>query len=219
MALAYLFSVYGVMYTSLTNSAFLCATGVLFTPILAFIFKKHSPGKKFVFVVIFCTIGMGLLTLGNNLTIAIGDLYCLLCAITFSVNLLIVETGVRKKKLDPLVLGIFMLGAVGVFLTIAAFVFEKPSLPKTPLVWGSMLFLTVFCTATAVIIQTVAQKDTTASHVGLIYTLEPIFASVVAYIFAGEVLTTRGYIGAAMMIASIFIMEIDFSKLFRRKIA
>ena len=61
-------------------------------------------------------------------------------------------------------------------------------------------------------LQPVAQQYTTASHVGVIFALEPVFAAIVAYFFAGEVLSFKAYIGATLMLASIFIMEIDFKK-------
>ena len=46
---------------------------------------------------------------------------------------------------------------------------------------------------------------------GIIFTLEPVFAGIVAFFLAGEVLTVKAYIGAALMIGALFITEIDFS--------
>ena len=42
---------------------------------------------------------------------------------------------------------------------------------------------------------------------GLIFTLEPLFSAIVAFFFAGERLTVRGYIGAALMMLSLVAME------------
>lgn len=58
-------------------------------------------------------------------------------------------------------------------------------------------------------IQAVQQKYTTASHVGLIFTLEPVFATLVAFVFANEVLAPRGYLGMALMLLSLLFMELD----------
>ena len=217
LSMAYALSVYGVMHTSLTNAGFLCALTVIFAPIFSIIFKKRIPSKKFFLVLLLCVTGMGLLTLSDDLTLAVGDIYCVLCAATFSVNLLIVETAVGKEEVDAFNMGVYVLGAVGLTMLIMAFLFEKPSLPQTPTVWGSVLFLSVLCTGVATIVQAIAQQYTTASHVGLIYTLEPVFAAVIAYVFADEVLLPRGYVGAAMMILSIFIMEIDFKGMVEKK--
>ena len=49
----------------------------------------------------------------------------------------------------------------------------------------------------------------TANHVGLIFTLEPVFATIVAFLFAKEVLAPRGYLGMALMLLSLLLMELD----------
>ena len=212
MAVAYITSTYGIMYTTMSNAAFLASMTVLFTPIFAYLFKGQKPSNKFKFVVVVCLIGMALLTLNEELKPAAGDLFSIACAVAFSVNLLVVETAVKRPKVDAYTLGVCLLGVVGLIMLIMSFIFETPHLPSTPTYWASALFLSLFCTGMAVIAQALAQQYTTASHVGLIYTLEPIFAAVVAFVLAGEVLQVRGYIGAALMIASVFIMEIDFGR-------
>jgi drug/metabolite transporter (DMT)-like permease len=65
----------------------------------------------------------------------------------------------------------------------------------------------------AFIVQAIAQQYTNASHVGIIFSLETLFAGIVAFFIAGEVLTTKSYVGAAFMITSIFIMEINLGEL------
>lgn len=55
-----------------------------------------------------------------------------------------------------------------------------------------------------------AQQYTSANHVGVIFTLEPVFAGFVAFFFAGEILLPRAYVGALLLISGCFIMEINF---------
>ena len=83
--------------------------------------------------------------------------------------------------------------------------------------WGAALFLGVFCSGVGFVIQTVQQQYTSASHVGLIFTLEPVFSAIVAYFFAHEVLQLRGYIGAALMMVSLLVMELDWKSLLHRR--
>ena len=82
------------------------------------------------------------------------------------------------------------------------------ALPQTGGCWISLIFLTVFCTGIAYIAQVIGQQYTTATHVGVIFTLEPVFAAIVAFLFAGERLLPRSYIGMVMMLISILIMEV-----------
>jgi drug/metabolite transporter (DMT)-like permease len=48
--------------------------------------------------------------------------------------------------------------------------------------------------------------------VGIIFSLETVFAGIVAFVLANEVLSLQSYMGAALMITSVFIMETDFTK-------
>lgn len=221
LVFVYIGATFGVKYTSLSNSGFLCALTVVFTPILAWLFFKKAPGKKLTFVVILCFIGIALLTLGDDFSINMehlkGDLLCLMCAVAYAADLLLTEKAVSHEEVDAYNLGVFQLGVTGALNLIMALIVETPQAPQTMEVWSAVIFLSVFCTGVAFVLQPVAQQYTTASHVGVIFTLEPVFAAVVAYFFAGEILSFKAYLGAALMLASIFIMEIDFKTLKKKK--
>lgn len=221
LVFVYIGATFGVKYTSLSNSGFLCALTVVFTPILAWLFFKKAPGKKLTFVVILCFIGIALLTLGDDFSINMehlkGDMLCLMCAVAYAADLLLTEKAVSHEEVDAYNLGVFQLGVTGALNLIMALIVETPQAPQTMEVWSAVIFLSVFCTGVAFVLQPVAQQYTTASHVGVIFTLEPVFAAVVAYFFAGEILSFKAYLGAALMLASIFIMEIDFKTLKKKK--
>ena len=214
LVFVYIGATFGVKYTSLSNSGFLCALTVVFTPILAWLFFKKAPGKKLTFVVILCFIGIALLTLGDDFSINMehlkGDLLCLMCAVAYAADLLLTEKAVSHEEVDAYNLGVFQLGVTGALNLIMALIVETPQAPQTMEVWSAVIFLSVFCTGVAFVLQPVAQQYTTASHGGVIFTLEPVFAAVVAYFFAGEILSFKAYLCSALMLASIFIMEIDF---------
>lgn len=212
LVFVYMGATFGVMYTSLSNSGFLCALTVVFTPILAFFFKRQKPDNKIIVVVIACVIGIALMSLNENLKPALGDVFCLMCAFAYAIDLLITETAVSKDEVNAFQLGVFQLGFTGVFMLILSFIFEKPCLPSSVAGWGSAVFLAVFCTGIAFIVQAVAQQYTTASHVGVIFTLEPVFAGIVAFFLAGEILLPRAYFGAFLLLASLLVMEIDIKK-------
>ena len=221
LVFVYIGATFGVKYTSLSNSGFLCALTVVFTPILAWLFFKKAPGKKLTFVVILCFIGIALLTLGDDFSINMehlkGDLLCLMCAVAYAADLLLTEKAVSHEEVAAYNLGVFQLGVTGAVNLIMALRVETPQAPQTMEVWSAVIFLSVFCTGVAFVLQPVAQQYTTASHVGVIFTLEPVFAAVVAYFFAGEILSFKAYLGAALMLASSFIMEIDFKTLKKKK--
>ncbi|MBQ7625326.1 MAG: DMT family transporter [Clostridia bacterium] len=212
----YICVTFGIKYTSVSNAGFICALPVLFTPLFLFVFYGKKPGAKLFISLLLCAVGMALLTLNEKFVPAKGDIICLGCAVFYSFDLIITEKAVSRPDVDPFALGIYQLLTVGVLMLILSFIFEKPHLPTTTKTWIYSLFLGIFCSGVCFLVQTTAQKWTTASRVGLIFTLEPVFSAFAAYFFAGEKLSLRGYAGAAVMLISLLICETDIGRFFHK---
>ena len=216
LVMVYVGATYGVLYTSVSNAGFIGAMTVLFTPVFEFILYHKRPGKRFSFSLLLCLIGIALLTLNETLQPALGDIICLLVPTFYAVDLMLTEKAVAEPEVDPIALGVCELIVVGVVMLALSLVLETPTLPATPGVWASALFLGIFCSGICFIIQSVEQQFTTASHAGLIFTLEPVFSAVFAFFLLGERLGVKGYIGASLMLLSLVLMELDLPMLFRR---
>lgn len=216
LVMVYVGATYGVLYTSVSNAGFIGAMTVLFTPVLEFLIYRKRPGKKFTFALLLCLIGIALLTLNETLKPALGDVICLLVPTFYAVDLMLTEKAVSKPEVDPIALGVCELIVVGVVMLVLSLFLETPGLPTTPVVWASALFLGIFCSGICFIIQSVEQQFTTASHAGLIFTLEPVFSAFFAFFLLDERLGVKGYIGAALMLVSLVIMELDLSALFKK---
>jgi drug/metabolite transporter (DMT)-like permease len=211
LTIVYIFASYGVKYTSLSNAGFLSSLAVIFTPILVFFIRKKAPEKKLAVSIGLSLIGIALLTLNDQLKPATGDILCSLCAIFYALHLVMTEIIVKKDTVDAFQIGVFQLGFTGLFNLILSFIIETPGLPDTMQSIVAVLILSVFCTGIAFIVQSIAQQYTSASHVGVILTLEPVFAAAVAFFMAGEILLLRAYFGAALLVISLLIMEINFT--------
>lgn len=203
---------YGVLYTSLSNAGFICALPVVTTPLLEFLVNRRRPDGKFLFSLVLCTVGLGLMTLNAQFRPALGDVICLGTAVFYAIDLVVTDRAVHDPDVSPLQLGVCQLGVVGVVMLGLALALEEPHLPSSPAVWASALFLGIFCSGVAFVVQSVQQQYTTASHVGLIFTMEPLFAAIVAYFFAGEVLSPRGYVGVILMMSSLILAELPSPK-------
>ena len=208
---------YGVAYTSISNAGFICALPVVFTPVLDFLVNRRKPGKKLLLALVVCTAGLGLLTLDDSFHPAAGDLICLICAVCYAADMLVTEKAVADPQVDALTLGVCQLGVAGVLMLLVSALLEQPHLPQSPKIWGAAIFLGLFCSGIAFVIQSVAQKYTPATHVGVIFTMEPVFSGIIAFTVAGETLLPRGYAGAVLMLASLLIMEVNWGALLRRK--
>lgn len=208
------FMTFGVKYTTASNAGFLTCLASAFIPIILFLYKKQLPEIKVVISICLTFLGICLLSLNGKLQFNKGDLLCILCSLSFSIHIIV--AGNLTREVDSVSLGVLQLGFVGLYSLVFSFIFEAPRLPTTNQSWFTVIALSIFCTAIAFIVQMVAQKYTTPTHTGLIFSLEPVFAATFAFVFAGEILPLRGYIGGIILIISIILVEIDIKYKFKK---
>ena len=217
LAGVYAFTNFGMLHTSLTNVGFIVALPVVFTPLINYFFRKIVPSRKLIFVLVLATIGMALMTLDQKFVPAYGDILCLIAAILYAADIVLTEIAVQKDDVDALQLGIFILGSVALIMNIVSLFFGESQKIATLEMWIVIFFLSIFSTAFAFIVQSVAQQYTTSTHVGLIFTLEPIFAAAAAYFVMGEILLPRAYMGAILMLFAVLWSEMDITKWLKKK--
>lgn len=205
----------GVKSTSVSNAGFLFSLAVVFVPLLLAIFFRQKTEKRMVIGVVFAIVGIALLTLNDGLSISTGDFLIILGALFYAIYIIVTDK--LTKNVDSISLGILQLGFTGAWGLLLSLFFENPHLPNTTESWVSILALSIFCSAIGFIGQTAAQQYTTPTHTGLIFSLEPVFAALFAFIFAGEVLSEKGYIGAFLVLIGILTTKIDFKKFMMKK--
>ena len=206
----------GINLTSASNAGFIMGLTVVMIPALIVLFFKQNIDKKLILSICISVTGISLVTLKDNLSFNIGDLLCIMSAIFSALH--IIYTDKLTKEVDSINLGIMQFGFVAFFSFLVSVIFENPVLPQTSSSWGAILLLSVFCTAIAIIVQTIAQKHTTATNTGLIFSLEPVSAAFFAYIIAGEVLSIQGYIGSIILLTGILSAQIDLSFFNRKRV-
>jgi drug/metabolite transporter (DMT)-like permease len=79
-------------------------------------------------------------------------------------------------------------------------------------VWIGLLLTAIPATSLAFLIQTKMQKFTTTTRTAIIFTMEPVFAALFAFLVAGERLTMQGKIGAALVICGMLLSELKLGK-------
>src|SRR5258708_34845816 len=93
-----------------------------------------------------------------------------------------------------------MLAAFAV-LVIAAI--PRLAVPHGATVWGALLVTGVFASALGFLVQTWAQRKTSATRTALVFTLEPVWAALFGYTLAGDRLGALGWSGCAGVMAGI----------------
>lgn len=193
----------GVQYTTASNAGFLISLSVIMIPIISIVFLKKKIKGKLLLSVALATIGIVFLTVNEQLSINKGDILCIICALSFALQVLIMER--IPKSVDSVAVGALQLGIVALLNGAISIFTENFTFPSDLELWGVIIILGVFCTAVCYILQIYALKDTSAVQAGIILSLEPVFSAIFAYIFLGELLSGRGYIGAGLLFISVLL--------------
>ncbi|ERM92690.1 DMT family permease [Caldanaerobacter subterraneus subsp. yonseiensis KB-1] len=212
--LGYAFQTMGLLYTTASKSGFITGFSVVLVPILEAILLKRKPTKAATVGVVLAFIGLILLTTNIDLSINIGDFLTLLCAFAFAMHIVLISK--YASKMDTYLLATIQIGMVALLSGIVSLIFEKPFIPTSLDVWEAIIITGVFATAFAFVAQNTMQAYTTATHTALIFSLEPVFAALAAYLIAGETMSIRAIIGGAFMLAGIILSELPEKKIEKR---
>lgn len=210
--MCYICATLGIRYTSSAKASFFSCLGLLVIPIILRIFCKEKIRGRVMLSIAVCTAGLFLIsyTKGMGFYLSPGDMICLGCSVTGAAHVVI--TGRVANDQDPALLATVQLLFISLwsFIT-AAFLEEFPeSIP--PFHWGVMLFLAVFCTAAAFVLQCACQRYISPARTGVIFSIEPVSGAIFSALLLGDRLGINGIIGGAMIFASTIYMELGESK-------
>ena len=212
--LVFALSLLGLETTSASNAGFILSLTVVLVPIFTSFIEKRLPSRAVSFAIVCTMIGITTLTLNESLSFHTGDLLVAIAAVSYSIYLIL--NSKFTKSVESVSYGIYQLGVAGIFSAILCLLFETPQIPTNTTGWIAILGLGIICTAFCFIAQAVIQQYTSPTHTGLIFSLEPIFASVFAMMFLGEVLTTQLLIGGAFILAGNFVAQLEQFTAFRK---
>ena len=121
----------------------------------------------------------------------------------------IISVGLYAKKLDYVLLVIVQLATVSILSLFLAFIFERSALNLSYSfnVWWGIIFMGVFATAFAFYMQNRFQRYSTATKTAIIFSGEPIFAAVFAYIILGEKVGFIAWAGGLLIILGMIISQ------------
>lgn len=198
-------------FTSISKTAFITGLTVVVTPFVYYILRRKSVSFWSWMGVLVAFIGLYLFTNPQFDNLNIGDILTFIsCGFwAFYITLMDSFTKNRHTFAETIQLvTVQFLVSVPIAL-IGHFVFYGPAItivlnPK--LIYG-VAFNGIMASFILLLVHTTYQKHTTPVKAALIFSLEPIFAAIVAYIFAKEVLGLREQIGAFIMMFGVMVSE------------
>lgn len=200
-------SLIGLETTSVSNAGFILSLTVVLVPIFSSFIEKKLPSKAVSFAIICTMIGITILTTHGSVSFQKGDIVVAIAALCYSIYLLLNSS--FTKNVESISYGIYQLGFAGLYALIFTFIFETPTLPSTTTAWIAIIGLGVICSAFCFVGQTVAQQYTSATHTGLIFSLEPIFAAMFAMMFIGEGITIKLLIGGSFILIGNLVAQLE----------
>lgn len=200
----------GLNYTTASKSGFITGFSVILVPIISTFMIKKLPSLTIIVSVILALIGLGLMTLDSGLKPNIGDLYTLIAALFFALHIVLV--GKYTINVNSINLAIIQIGVVGILSLIFSLFTEAFILPSSIEAWSSILITGILATSVAFIVQNTMQKFTSATHTALIYTGEPVFSAIFAFVLAGQLMTKKAVLGSFLILFAMILGEIKSIK-------
>jgi len=203
----YLFQTLGLRLTTPSKSAFLTGLAIPLVPLLASLMLRVPPTVPELAGIAVATAGMALMTLPEgSLAINPGDLLTLGAAFFFAVHLLAVGHYSPREGFERLS---FLQVATVALLALATFWWaETPFLDSSLTLAGAIAVTGILATALALTVQAWAQRHTSYTRTAVIFAAEPVFAALTSFVVLGETLTGRGWLGGALILAGILIVEL-----------
>lgn len=198
------FQVYGLQTISAGKSAFLTGFSVVLVPFLAVGILKHPITHRTWLAAGVSLLGIGVITLTGSGTqlfqFGLGETFTLIGA--FFAAMQIVYTERFAPQVDVVAFSILQLALVaGLSFTCSAFVDSWQNLPlSSPPFWAVILWMGIAVTTFPFMFQNFGQRYQSSARVAIIFTLEPVFATLFGVLFGGEPLTYQLVIGGGLIL-------------------
>lgn len=214
--LGYATQTIGLLYTTSSKAGFITGLSVVLVPLFSLFLLKQRPTLFSIIGVAIATIGLYLLTMGDEFNLNKGDIFVFFCAISFAMH--IIFTGKFTSKYPSLLLTVIQIFVVSFCCFIYSLLFEnwQSAFDLTILVQRevalALIITSLFATAFAFFAQTTFQKYTTPTRVALIFVTEPVFSAITAYIWANERLTLMAGFGCLFILVGMILSELPSRK-------
>ncbi len=201
---------FGLVDTTPSRSAFITGLSVVLVPLVSMALLRRAPRAPAWAGVALSVVGMYVLTGGFSSPAGAhelrGDLLTLGCALVFSFHILLTE------RYAPTVHPTAMV-AVQLWVTSAlcglCVPFGSPRVVWTVGFAVALAVCGILASAVAISVQTWGQARTTAIRAALIFSLEPVFATLYSVLVGREALTWRTVWGGGLMLGGVVLAEVS----------
>lgn len=198
----------GIMTTSAGKSGFITALYIVMVPVFALMLGKKPAKIAWVSVAI-SLVGMYFLCIDGEFVLQKGDIFLLICAILFAMQILAVDK--FAPNVDVIKLSCYQFLTCGI-LSIVPMLLEKTEIKSLIACAGPILYLGVLSSGVAYTLQMEAQKRVKPTVASLIMCLESVFSVLFGFLILHEKLTGRELIGCGIMLFAVVLAQLAPAK-------
>ncbi len=203
----YLTQVLGLNWTTASQAGFITGLSVILVPLIALFLGQERFSKNNMVGAGLAVAGLYLLNYVDRLNFGIGEFLVFLCAIFFALYIVFVSRFAPDADGPPFVALqiLFMAFLMGVLA-----VFFAPFKPwemgyLSGIHWIQIAYMGIGATGLAYLWEHKAQQVLSATFAALAFALEPVFATVFAFFYLGEVLPGPSYLGGLLIVWGMFL--------------
>ena len=196
------------------ESAFITSMSVILIPLFLPLFKLGRPNIVEGVAVILCLIGAYILTGADLANLSLADFWTFVCAATTALSVVYLQR--MSKRIDDFVLcAFYQIVFASIIPLISSIYHHQYHAQWTFDLWKGLLYCAVLATMLTLFIQTRYQQYTSPTKVGIIFTMEPVFASIFAFFFNSELISQVVLIGGAIILISLLLAELKNISFFK----
>lgn len=211
LALGYITQTIGCKYTTAGKNAFLTTIYVILIPLISWPLNKKRPHFVVFLSAVMALVGIGLLALRNEggvLGFNVGDILTLICGLFYALH--IIFTAKFSQDKNPVILTWIQFIVAAVFSWSVSPLIDgsfSVALLKSSRVIFSMLYLGIFSSLVAFLLQNICLKYMESSLASLFLSLESVFGVIFSTIFLRERMTLVMIFGCVLIFAAITIAD------------
>lgn len=195
----------GLVYTSAGKAGFITALYILIVPVLGLFFGRRAGMKVWIGVAL-AVAGMYFLCITDGFSISKGDFLVFLCAVIFSVHILVIDH--FAPKVNGVSLSCLQFFVCGVLCAVPMLAQEQPRFGEILEAWMPLAYAGVLSCGVAYTLQVIAQKNTDPTVASLLLSLESVFSVLTGWVILGERLSGRELFGCALVFAAVVLAQI-----------
>jgi drug/metabolite transporter (DMT)-like permease len=205
LAVASSFQQFGIMHTTVGKAGFITALYIVIVPILGIFLKKKVQPVVWVSSII-AIIGFYMLSISGQVSINKGDILVLVCAVLFSLHILVIDY--FSPKGDSVTISCIQFLTSGVLCGIGMFLFENPQISQILAAYVPILYAGVMSCGVAYTLQIVGQKNMDPAVASLILSLESVFSALAGWLILKQKLSPKELVGCALVFAAVLLAQL-----------